>query len=114
MMTGFCESTKQFCFDNKMAIKISCPDMAIRVHEDLQPQIKVNSKNWVSLDMGVKSVNETFEFAFIMDPDVKLEKTMSYKLTVLHQYRRSKKISFIVREDIIKVVPGDSKAAIES
>ena len=25
MTTGFCESTKQFCFDNKLAVKASIP-----------------------------------------------------------------------------------------
>lgn len=33
MTTGFCESTKQFCFDNKMVIKASDPDVKIRVPE---------------------------------------------------------------------------------
>lgn len=31
MVTGFCESTKQFCFDNKLVVKCSNPDIKIRV-----------------------------------------------------------------------------------
>ena len=57
MMTGFCESTKQFCFDNKMAVKISTPKMTMKIPNDLEKQVKVKEKNWVSFDMGVKSVN---------------------------------------------------------
>ena len=57
MNTGFCESTKQFCFDNKMAVKASCPQITIKVPEDLEDLVKIKEKNWVSLDMGVKSVN---------------------------------------------------------
>lgn len=64
--------------------------------------------------MGVKSVNETFEFAFVLDENIKLEQTLTLKITVLHQYRRSKKISFIVREDIIKIKPGDKEDSIQS
>ena len=41
MMTGFCESTKQFCFDNKMAVKISSPHMTIKIPEELEKQVKV-------------------------------------------------------------------------
>jgi hypothetical protein len=33
MTTGFCESTKQFCFDNKLAVKISHPSIRIKVPE---------------------------------------------------------------------------------
>ena len=59
-MTGFCESTKQFCFDNKMAIKVSLPQFTVKYDEDLKNMLKVDEKNWVSFDLGVKSVNETF------------------------------------------------------
>lgn len=57
MTTGFCESTKQFCFDNKMVIKASHPDVKIRVPEELQLFLKINKNNWVSLDLGVRSIN---------------------------------------------------------
>lgn len=57
MTTGFCESTKQFCFDNRLAIKISNPNIKIRVPEELQNFVKVDEKNWISLNLGVKSVN---------------------------------------------------------
>lgn len=57
MMTGFCESTKQFCFDNKMAIKVSLPEFTVKYDDDLKSMLKVDSKNWVSFDLGVKSVN---------------------------------------------------------
>ena len=35
MTTGFCESTKQFCFDNKLAIKSSHPNIKIKVPADM-------------------------------------------------------------------------------
>lgn len=57
MTTGFCESTKQFCFDNKLAIKAHHPAISIRVPADLQIHLKTQEKNWVSLDLGVRSVN---------------------------------------------------------
>ena len=57
MMTGFCQSTKQFCFDNKMAVKVSVPYIALKYPQDLEVQIKCKEKNWVSFDMGVRSVN---------------------------------------------------------
>lgn len=57
MTTGFCESTKQFCFDNRLAIKTSHPNIKIRVPEELQNFVKVDEKNWISLNLGVKSVN---------------------------------------------------------
>jgi hypothetical protein len=31
MMTGFCESTKQFCFDNRMVVRIDLPEMTIKI-----------------------------------------------------------------------------------
>lgn len=31
MTTGFYESTKQFCFDNKLAIKINNPKIKLKV-----------------------------------------------------------------------------------
>ena len=35
-------------------------------------------------------------------------------MTVAHQYRRSKKISYIIREEIIKCRPGGKEEAIQS
>lgn len=29
--------------------------------------VKIKDKNWVSFDLGVRSVNETFEFGFVVD-----------------------------------------------
>jgi hypothetical protein len=98
MTTGFCESTKQFCFDNKLAIKISNPNIKIRISEELQMFLKVNEGNWISLDLGVKSVNENFTFEFYVDPDYNIEQKMECKVTIAHQYRRTKKISYIIRE----------------
>lgn len=57
MTTGFCESTKQFCFDNKLAIKANHPNIRIKVPEEMELFLRVKEKNWVSLDLGVKSVN---------------------------------------------------------
>lgn len=36
------------------------------------------------------------------------------KITVLHQYRRSKKISFIVREDVLNLREGKPEETVES
>ena len=35
-------------------------------------------------------------------------------MTVQHQYRRTKKVSFVVREEIITVRPGSEKETIEA
>ena len=67
MTTGFCESTKQFCFDNKLAIKAHQPAINIRIPPDLLVYQRIKEKNWVSLDLGVKSVNEAFTFEFCVD-----------------------------------------------
>lgn len=37
-----------------------------------------------------------------------------FKLTVQHQYRRTKKVSFVVREEIITVKAGSEKETIEA
>jgi hypothetical protein len=42
-------------------------------------------------------VNETFEFGFYIDEDLNIENEMIVKLSVAHQYRRNKKISYIIR-----------------
>lgn len=62
MTTGFCESTKQFCFDNKLAVKADHPAITIRVPPEMELYLRVKERNWVSLDLGVKSVNEAFSF----------------------------------------------------
>lgn len=40
-----------------MAVKVSSPDFTIKIPEELIDLIKIKEKNWVSFDMGVKSVN---------------------------------------------------------
>ena len=40
-----------------MAVKISSPHMTIQIPEELEKQVKIREKNWVSFDMGVRSVN---------------------------------------------------------
>ena len=114
MTTGFCESTKQFCFDNRMVIKASDPAIKIKVPEDMKLFLKIDKGHWVSLDLGVRSVNESFSFGFYVDPDFEPEKELSFKLTVQHQYRRTKKVSFVVREEMITVRPGSQKETIEA
>lgn len=66
--------------------------------------------------MGVRSVNEMFEFGFVLDQQYELKdnKPKKIKLTVMHQYRRSKKISFIIREHLLDLIPGQANAVIES
>ena len=106
MTTGFCQSTKQFCFDNKLVVKVSHPDIQVKIPQDLEIFTKIREKNWVSFDLGVKSVNENFQFGFIVDQNFKIEQEICFKITVMHQYRRSKKVSFIIREDIAKIKAG--------
>jgi hypothetical protein len=114
MTTGFCESTKQFCFDNKLAVRVDHPAIAIRVPPELQLYLRVREKNWVSLDLGVKSVNEAFAFEFCVEEGFEAEEKFAFKVTVVHQYRRSKKISYIIREEIVKVRPGGREEALVS
>lgn len=40
-----------------MAIKVSLPEFTVKYDDDLKSMLKVDSKNWVSFDLGVKSVN---------------------------------------------------------
>lgn len=114
MTTGFCESTKKFCYDNKLAIKASNPNVQIVVPEDLKMHLRISEPSWVSFDLGVKSVNDSFEFHFALSPDYHPEGEVIFKITVLHQYRRSKKISFVVREEIVKLRPGKKEEAVKS
>jgi hypothetical protein len=44
----------------------------------------------------------------------KIEKDLDPKVTVAHQYRRTKKISYIIREDIIRIKPGGKEEALKS
>jgi predicted unusual protein kinase regulating ubiquinone biosynthesis (AarF/ABC1/UbiB family) len=48
-------------------VKISHPDIHVKIPEDLEIFTKIKEKNWVSFDLGVKSVNEVFEFGFVVD-----------------------------------------------
>ena len=74
--------------------------------EELHNFVKVDEKNWISLNLGVKSVNEAFYFEFYADPEWEIEQKLDFKVTVAHQYRRTKKVSYIIREEIIRVRPG--------
>lgn len=49
-----------------------------------------------------------------MDEDYKTEKDLVFKISVSHQYRRSKKISYIVRERIVKVRNSNREDVISS
>ncbi len=41
-----------------------------------------------------------------MEEGFEVEELLVFKITVLHQYRRSHKISYIIREEIIRARPG--------
>jgi hypothetical protein len=66
------------------------------------------------LDLGVKSVNEAFTFEFCVDESYTTDQKCEFKITVAHQYRRSKKMSYIIREEIVKVRPGGRAEALAS
>jgi len=40
-----------------MVVRIDLPEMTIKIPEDLEHLVKIKEKNWVSFDMGVRSVN---------------------------------------------------------
>lgn len=71
MMTGFCESAKQFCYDTRLAVKVSNPLVGLKFTEGLRKFVKHEEINWVSFDMGIKSVNENFEFYFCLEEPLK-------------------------------------------
>lgn len=62
MITGFCESTKQFCYDTRLAVKVHHPKIKLAVPKELQYFVKLDEGNLLSFDIGIKSVNQNFTF----------------------------------------------------
>jgi hypothetical protein len=60
MVDGFCQSTKQFCFKTAIVIKASNKKIKLNVSEDLKRFLVIDKGNWISLDLGIRSVNEVF------------------------------------------------------
>lgn len=67
MMTGFCDSTRQFCYETKLSIKSSNPKIIISVSDEYKKFVKYSNGNTIALEMGIKSINDKFEIQFTVE-----------------------------------------------
>lgn len=67
MITGFSEGTKQFCYETRIAVKASNKSIKINCQEECKKFVKYQEKNVMGLDLGIKSINDKWDFVFNVD-----------------------------------------------
>lgn len=111
MITGFCQGTRQFCYETKISIRANNKNIKFHCPEEYKKFIKFQEQNILSLELGIKSINDKWDFMFTVDNENFEDEYI--KFSVIAQYKKKNKVMFALRQEIVSVRKGEEQQAIK-